>query len=111
MTGTLTAVRGSRSRTFPVIFDLETHPTTGIRLVGVQVPRWSDVLSLVHRAQACFAGSPTIGWDVGLTQEGPLLVEGNSQYDFDLLQVAFDRGFAPDFERVMLESQANSLRS
>ena len=111
MTGTLTAVRGSRSRTFPVIFDLETHPTTGIRLVGVQVPRWSDVLSLVHRAQACFAGSPTIGWDVGLTQEGPLLVEGNAQYGFDLLQVAFDRGFAPDFERVMLESQANSLRS
>jgi Sugar-transfer associated ATP-grasp len=56
LTGTLTAVRGSRLRTFPVIFDSETHPTTGIRLVGVQVPRWSDVLSLVLRAQACFAG-------------------------------------------------------
>jgi hypothetical protein len=111
LTGTLTAVRGSRSRTWPVIFDSETHPTTGIRLVGVQVPRWSDVLSLVLRAQACFAGLRTIGWDVGITQEGPLLVEGNAQYDFDLLQVAFDRGFALDFERVMLASQANSLRS
>jgi hypothetical protein len=59
LTGTLTAVRGSRSRTFPVIFDLDTHPTTENRLVGVQVPRWSDVLSLVHRAQACFAGLRT----------------------------------------------------
>jgi hypothetical protein len=77
----------------------------------VQVPRWSDVLSLVLRAQACFAGLRTIGWDVGITQEGPLLVEGNARYGFDLFQVAFDRGFAPDFERVMLASQANSLRS
>jgi hypothetical protein len=111
LTGTLTALRGSRSRTFPVIFDSETHPTTGVRLVGLQVPRWSDVLSLVHRAQACFAGLRTCGWDVGITQEGPLLVEGNAQYDFDLLQVAFDRGFAAEFERVMLASQANSLRS
>jgi hypothetical protein len=39
-----------------------------------------------------------------------VLVEGNALYDFDLLQVAFDRGFAPDFERVMLASQADPLR-
>ena len=105
LSGTLTAVRGSRSRTWPIIFDAETHPATGIRLIGVQVPRWPDVLSLVLRAQACFAGLRSIGWDVGLTQEGPVLVEGNAQYGFDSLQVAFDRGFAPDFERVMLASQ------
>jgi hypothetical protein len=109
LSGTLTAVRGSRSRTWPIIFDAETHPTTGIRLLGAQVPRWSDVLSLVLRAQACFAGLRTIGWDVGITQEGPVLVEGNPLYDFDGLQVAFDRGFAPDFERILLASQATSL--
>ena len=112
LTGTLTAVRGSRSRTFPVNFESETHPPPGIRLVGVQVPRWSDVLSPGLRAQACSSpGLRTIGWDVGITQEGPLLVEGNARYGFDLFQVAFDRGFAPDFERVMMASQANSLRS
>ena len=33
-----------------------------------------------------------VGWDVAITDEGPLIIEGNRRPGFDIVQVASRRG-------------------
>ena len=57
------------------------HPRTGEPVVGRALPLWDEALALGVRATHAFAPLRTIGWDVALTPEGPLLVEGNARWD------------------------------
>lgn len=93
--GRLTSVLGSRRRDWPDIVEVERHPDTGQRIAGFEVPQWSALLDLVTTAQRAFPGLPSIGWDVAITDQGPLLIEGNGRYDVDILQLAHDRGLRP----------------
>lgn len=55
-----------------------THPDTGERIEGVQVPHWSEleaqVLELVRR----FDFLNIVGWDLVVTESGSCLIEGNT---------------------------------
>ena len=59
---------------------LTHHPDSGNPLEGFVVPDWTDVLSLVGRAAAAFAQLRVLAWDIAVTPEGPMLVEGNQQW-------------------------------
>jgi len=58
----------------------QTHPVTGIRIVGFQIPHWEETLDLVHRASLLQPQNRSIGWDVVITPEGPGLIEGNHDW-------------------------------
>ena len=60
--------------------------------MGRPVPRWHDVLNLSVRAAKAFGEMRTVGWDIGITDEGPMVIEGNRTYDADLLQITLQRG-------------------
>lgn len=62
----------------PLIVDVERHPDTGARVEGHILPGWNDAVRLVLNAHDALRCVPTMGWDVALTPEGPVLVEGNS---------------------------------
>jgi hypothetical protein len=94
--GVVLGVRRSRSREWPDIVDEPAHPAR-----GMAIPQWAETLALVTRAHRAFAALGIVGWDVGITADGPLLVEGNAAPDFDLVQVAYDRGFRAELERVV----------
>ena len=56
----------------------ENHPMTGKRIPGTQIPYWDEVramcLSAMHRVpQVRF-----VAWDVAITPDGPVFIEGNS---------------------------------
>lgn len=58
---------------------VEAHPDTGGPLVGLAVPFWRESCELALRAHAAaFARFPFLGWDVALTESGPVLLETNS---------------------------------
>ncbi len=76
------------------------HPRTGAPLEGFAVPDWPAVLLLVARAALAFDRLPTIGWDVAITASGPVLVEGNSRYQLNVIQMPHGRGvWEGDFRR------------
>ena len=57
------------------------HPTTGRPISGFQLPHWRETRELVRQAAQLFWPLRTIGWDVAITQDGPVLMEGNSMWD------------------------------
>jgi hypothetical protein len=63
------------------------HPDTGVRFESLALPHWPQVLDLVMRGARAFAPLGTLGWDVALTAEGPVLVEANANWGEDLFQL------------------------
>lgn len=55
----------------------EVHPITGVTLTGYQVPLYDEVLSLVDRLARRVPALPYIGWDIAITPERPVVIEGN----------------------------------
>jgi hypothetical protein len=65
------------------------HPDTGAVIEGRVLPFWQDTVDLGCRAHAVFAPRVVVGWDIAITQRGPVLIEGNGSPDVDLLQRAY----------------------
>lgn len=59
----------------------EKHPVTGTVFEGYQLPFWKEVVDLVTKAHGCFRGIQSIGWDVAITPTGPILIEGNDNWE------------------------------
>lgn len=73
----------------------DAHPVTGRAIAGTPVPDLADALLLALRAHRHFqSGFTVIGWDVGLTDGGPVLVEGNWNPGTDILQLVTGKGLA-----------------
>ena len=64
----------------------EEHPDTGCRIKGREVPLFDEAVALVLKASQAFGFMATIGWDVGLTPDGPVIIEGNPFWDSRDLQ-------------------------
>jgi hypothetical protein len=64
----------------------DRHPDTGAVIRGRRLPIWQETTDLVCRAHAAFADRVVIGWDVAITDDGPVLIEGNGAPDVDIHQ-------------------------
>jgi hypothetical protein len=62
---------GSGLRTMP------THPKTGVSFDQFRLPFWSEVCSLVKETAIKLLPVRTIGWDVAITPNGPVILEAN----------------------------------
>jgi hypothetical protein len=62
------------------------HPDTNLPFVGIQLPMIDQVKELVVRAALKYPGTRYVGWDVAITPEGPVLIEGNDRPGTDLPQ-------------------------
>lgn len=66
--------------------ELFIHPGTDIFMVGKEIPYWNKVLDLVCDAAKKIPQVRFIGWDVAITQEGPILIEGNTRPSAELIE-------------------------
>lgn len=64
-----------------VYFD--AHPDTGMRFVGFTVPYYTEAVELCKNAAKVVPDMRYVGWDVGITPNGPVLVEGNDLPAYD----------------------------
>ena len=79
-TGVLEAVNAADADGFGLV-PTDVHPKTMTEFAHFQLPEWSAVRELVTQAASSFRPLKTVGWDVGITTTGPILVEGNVTWD------------------------------
>ncbi|TVR97534.1 MAG: hypothetical protein EA416_00545 [Trueperaceae bacterium] len=65
---------------------LRVRPDSGAPIAGSPMPLWDDVLRLCLRAHRAFAPRVLVGWDVCVTDDGPVLIEANGQPCTDFMQ-------------------------
>jgi hypothetical protein len=65
------------------VFDISTgeiflsHPLTGLVFKGFKIPFYHEAKQLAIKVAKLVPQARIVGWDVGITQEGPVLLEGN----------------------------------
>lgn len=75
----------------------DTHPASGVPMVGVQLPFWREIIELNREFALAFSPLPFNSLDVAVTDDGPVIVEANTGGSFKLPQLASGRGFlTPD---------------
>ena len=94
--GTLGVARGSRSRSWPVMYSTDAHPDTGKLIVGSRLPYWEQVKELAVRAQGTLPQVPTLGWDIAITDTGAVIVETNWGWGVELIEAAIQQGLRSD---------------
>ena len=57
------------------------HPDTGTLLEGVKIEKWNDIVEQVLHFQECFPYCKAAGWDIAITDEGPIVIEVNDFWD------------------------------
>ena len=68
------------------------HPDTHAQIEGFELPLWLETKQLAINAHQAFADRKIIGWDIAITDDGPVIVEGNSSPDLDMHQRVRRRG-------------------
>ncbi|MDQ3289709.1 MAG: hexapeptide transferase [Bacteroidota bacterium] len=76
--------------------DAYEHPVTGVAIVGFQIPFWKECLQLVTKAALMIPENRSIGWDIAITNDGPILIEGNHNWGRVLWQLPEKKGLKKD---------------
>ena len=67
---------------------LSAHPTTGERIAEKRVPALKEAVALALLAHRSLPeGYVVVGWDIGLSERGPMLIEGNWNPGTDIIQL------------------------
>ena len=65
---------------------------TGIKFDGFRIPYWNEIKEMVIEAAKVNPNIHIVGWDVSISKDGPLIIEGNRGPGFDLVQVLMKKG-------------------
>ena len=66
----------------------EFHPDTGRSIVGRTLPDWDRCVRMCVRAHDRLVSCPAGVWDVAVTPNGPVLLEGNVPFGVEVAQFA-----------------------
>lgn len=86
-------------------------PISGIVFSGFQLPDWERLVKLGCEAAALFQHIPVLGWDIAMTQSGPVIVEGNTNPDHSLYQLAYGTGLASSEAGLRLRNSSDLRKS
>ncbi len=85
--------------------ELETHTATGVKFDGFEIPYWNDIKKMVCEAAMVNPDVKVVGWDVAISNKGPLLIEANRRPGFDLVQILENKGTKYMLQEVVKNSK------
>ena len=86
-------------------------PGTDKTFVGFQLPHWADVKLLALRAARVSPAARAIGWDIGISDRGPILIEGNADWSTSLLQIPAPHGLMTGEFRTLCDTLAAARKT
>lgn len=69
---------------------VDEHPDTKISFHGFTIPFFKESLDMVRNMHGYLYGLHSIGWDVAVSPDGPVLIEGNEDWDGSFAMAAED---------------------
>lgn len=78
---------------------VKAHPETGVEFRTYQIPYYHEAANLVVQMHSFFYGIHSIGWDIAVTENGPMVIEGNNSWD-----VAFQQFHDSQIKKTFLDS-------
>jgi hypothetical protein len=69
------------------LVNFDTHPYTGVKLVGYKIPFAKEAVELCKKAALVVPQVRYVGWDVCIMPDGPAIVEGNNYPGYDFTQL------------------------
>ncbi|MGI6255197.1 MAG: sugar-transfer associated ATP-grasp domain-containing protein [Acutalibacter sp.] len=63
------------------------HPRTHTKIQGFAIPYWEESKAMCLEAAQIVPQMRYVGWDVAITPDGPVFVEGNNLPGYDILQM------------------------
>lgn len=79
---------------------MASHPDTHVEFAKFQIPMYQEALALACRAHKYFYGVHSIGWDVAITPNGPMIIEGNDNWEISVCQL-FSHGLKKEWEQAV----------
>lgn len=64
------------------------HPLTKTEFRNFQIPYWHKLKEIAVKAQEVFHYVKSVGWDIAITPEGPVIIEGNQDWGTNGIQAA-----------------------
>lgn len=97
---------GAMRRDVRCLEPVTEHPLTMARIAGFRIPFWQELVTMVRQAAQRVPQVRTVGWDVAIGPEGPLLIEGNDNWNKRIWQLAERSGKREVLMRLMTDFQA-----
>ncbi|HZK09924.1 MAG TPA: sugar-transfer associated ATP-grasp domain-containing protein [Clostridia bacterium] len=81
------------------------HPDTKLPFIGIQVPMIKEVKNFAIKLAEKNPDARYVGWDIAITPQGPVVIEGNDRPSCDLPQTYIHldsgRGLVEEYERAL----------
>lgn len=68
------------------------HPVSGMEIKRFEIPFWSESLKMVKEAAGKYPYNRTVGWDIAIREDGPILIEGNHNWWAGIWQMTEGKG-------------------
>ncbi|WP_108868377.1 sugar-transfer associated ATP-grasp domain-containing protein [Aquimarina aquimarini] len=83
---------------------LSAHPDTGVVFENFKIPYFEESIALIKQAVS-FIPDRIIGWDIAISNNGPVIIEGNDNNSFVTPDIAYG-GYLkhPMFKEIMEEA-------
>lgn len=69
------------------------HPGYDFSLIGMKIPFWEEVSEIVTKAHCLIPNLRYIGWDIAITDDGPVIIEANHDADHEMLEFIGEERF------------------
>jgi len=77
--------------------EIVAHPVSGKSIVGFTIPNWEAAKELAVKGHAMMPEMGVFGWDIGMAQDGPLVIEANVNPYHPIYQLAKRRSGCTDW--------------
>lgn len=76
----------------------EKHPDSNENFAGITIPHFRLAVNMAKKLHKAIYGLPSMGWDIAITEEGPVFLEAGEDWEITLVQMC-----RPDFKSEFLK--------
>lgn len=79
-----------------------SHPDSGKPYKGFKLPFWEESLKVAMEMMDALPTINCIGWDIALTDKGPVIIEANGQTALCGPQITQQKGLRKEYEEILM---------